>query len=592
MHRQNRTRRAALRCLLLGLALGTAVFSSASSFGQAPAPAEAAGAPLGQPQNIVLPLGGSQRVQLTSKKPIVQAASQNERIARVMAVAGDPTTILVVADPQNAGITTITLIADDKSQESFQVTVQFDVEYLRTLLQRVVPTAVINPIPGANNSVILTGHVSRAEDVEIAINTATANLGQGRVINALRVGGVQQVQLDVVVALVARNEARRLAVEFINNGRQHVLANAFANVQIPSQGLEGTFPGSPEIRNFIGRGVNGAPSNIFAAVFTPKQDFFSFIQALSDENIVKLLAEPRLVAMSGRFASFLSGGEQAIPVPAGLGQVGVQFEEFGTRLNFLPIVLGNGRIYLEVEPEVSSLNPAFGSVIQGTAVPGRDTQRLRTTVELEPGQTFALGGLIFRNVTGNTRKVPFLGDLPFLGAAFRSVFYNETETELLVLVTPHLVDALGCDQVPKHVPGQESRTPDDFELFLEGILEAPRGSREVCPGKRYTPAFKGAPNIGQIPCENGGCNANANSSSVPTQPHAPAPLPAAPAVQATRNPSAELPTLLPATGEVNAVPVSGSDPVTPTPADATSTSTAPAALPPGPGDPAGKEENK
>src|SRR5262249_53913336 len=162
----------------------------------------------------------------------------------------------------------------------------------------------------------------------------------------------------------------------------------------------------------------------------------------------------------GRPASFLSGGEQAIPVPAGLGQVGVQFEEFGTRVNLLPIVLGNGKIHLEIEPEVSNLDAAAGTTIQGTIVPGRVVNRITTTVELEPGQTFVLGGLIQHDVVANAQKVPVVGDLPFLGTLFSTKSYLETERELLILVTPHLVDALDCSQVPKLFPGQETRSPD------------------------------------------------------------------------------------------------------------------------------------
>jgi hypothetical protein len=154
-------------------------------------------------------------------------------------------------------------------------------------------------------------------------------------------------------------------------------------------GPNGSLSGPPGL-------ANGAPSNLFLGVLRQNSGFIGFLQALRDENVAKLLAEPRLVTMSGRPASFLSGGEQAVPIPAGLGQVGVQFEEFGTRLNFLPVVLGNGRIHLEVEPEVSQLDAANGTNIQGTVVPGRVTQRVHTTVELEDGQTFVLGGLIQR----------------------------------------------------------------------------------------------------------------------------------------------------------------------------------------------------
>jgi pilus assembly protein CpaC len=187
-------------------------------------------------------------------------------------------------------------------------------------------------------------------------------------------------------------------------------------------------------------------------------------------------------------------------VPTGLGQVGVQFEEFGTRLNFLPIVLGNGRIHLEVEPEVSALDANAGVSIAGASVAGRATQRVHTTVELESGQTFVIGGLIQKTVSGSTNKVPVLGQIPFLGVAFSTKTYTETEAELIVMVTPHLVDAQSCDQLVKVLPGQESRSPDDFELFLEGILEAPRGPREVFQGKRYVPVHMNGPTANLFPC--------------------------------------------------------------------------------------------
>src|SRR5205823_11073491 len=228
-------------------------------------------------------------------------------------------------------------------------------------------------------------------------------------------------------------------------------------VGVPSGQLEPTFLGAPILNSAPGAG------NLFIGAIHQTGGFLGFLQALETDGLAKVLAEPRLIALSGRQASFLDGGEQAIPVPAGLGQIGVQFEEFGTRLNFIPIVLGNGKIHLEVEPEVSFLDPASGTVISGTVVPGRTTQRVRTTVELEAGQTFVIGGLIQRQVQASTQKVPILGDAPFIGTFFSSKSFNETESELLVLVTPHLVDGMACDQYPKVLPGQETRSPDDFE---------------------------------------------------------------------------------------------------------------------------------
>src|SRR5260370_9327075 len=182
-------------------------------------------------------------------------------------------------------------------------------------------------------------------------------------------------------------------------------------------------------------------------------------------------------------------------------------------MNFLLVVLGNGRIHLEVEPEVSTLNAAFGTTINGTNVPGRDTQRVHTTVELEDGQTFVIGGLIQHDTVGSTTKVPILGDMPFVGTAFSTKSFSEDESELLVVVTPHLIDAMSCEQAPKILPGQETRSPDDFELFLEGILEPPRGPREVCPRGLYVPAFKNDSTAGLSPCGGkggsapGGCGA-------------------------------------------------------------------------------------
>src|SRR5262249_6826687 len=146
------------------------------------------------------------------------------------------------------------------------------------------------------------------------------------------------------------------------------------------------------------------PPNFSFSIINSQNSYLQFLRALRTEGVIKLIAEPRLVTMSGRQASFLDGGEQAIPVPAGLGQVGIQFEEFGTRLNFIPVVLGNGRIHLEVEPEVSVLNPDSGTTISGATVPGRTTQRVRTTVEIESGQTLVIGGLIQHRLLGTTTK--------------------------------------------------------------------------------------------------------------------------------------------------------------------------------------------
>jgi pilus assembly protein CpaC len=459
---------------------------------------------------VVISINGTQIMQHSSKKKLKRVVNRTDNVARVQPVADDPTRVLITG--LEPGITRITLTDEDDNDESFDVVVQFDVEYLKTVLKRAVPTANIQPIPAANNTVILTGTIQRAEDVDIVLRTAqSVVLGPERVINALRVAGVQQVQLCVVVAQVTRDKFRRMAFNFTAGENQWFLGSTIGQAVVSTNQLVGrgsTFLGPQAALSGLTGTPNGAATNALFGVLNDSSGFLLFLQALKDESVVKLLAEPRLLTISGRQASFLSGGEQAIPVPAGLGQIGVQFEEFGTRLSFVPIVLGDGKIRLEVEPEVSDLNPAFGTSISGTVVPGRTTQRVHTSIEMEDGQTFVIGGLIQNTVRGTTSKVPWLGDIPFLNPLFSTKAYEENEEELVVMVTAHLVDPMDCQQSPKMLPGQETRSPDDFELFLEGILEAPRGSRQVCPDGRYMPAYKNGPTASTFPCAGDSCGRN------------------------------------------------------------------------------------
>ncbi len=156
--------------------------------------------------------------------------------------------------------------------------------------------------------------------------------------------------------------------------------------------------------------------------------------------------------------------------------------------------MGDGKIHLEVRPEISAINAANGITLPGaiaTSVPGFDLRTAQVAVEMEDGQTLAIGGLIQNSINAQNTKVPILGDIPFLAFAFTSKTYTETEEELIILVTPHLVDPMACNQLPKYLPGRETRTADDFELFLEGILEAPRGQRNLT--HPYTAAYLNGP---------------------------------------------------------------------------------------------------
>ncbi len=449
-----------------------------------------------EPRPLVVLLNGTMRLQLASKKPIRTVTNPKEGILAIRTVERDPTTIVLIGT--SPGITRLELEDADGAREVREVIVQADVEYLSRQLNRDVPLSQISVIPNGTNTVILRGYVHRAEDTQVA--QAVAQSMGWTVINGLRLNGVVQVQLDVVIALVRRSKGRDFGFNFLQNSRHQIFGSTVGSL-IPPLGAIGAGSGQLGPTNF-GQTLTSAPgqTNLFGGIIGNHAGFLAFLQALETEGLAKLMAQPRLVTLSGNPASFLVGGEQAVPVPAGLGQVGVQFEEFGTRLNFLPIVLGNGRIHLEVEPEVSVLDPTAGVAIAGATVAGRATQRVHTTVELETAQTFVIGGLIQKTTSGSTNKVPVIGQLPFVGALFSTKTFTEEEQELVVMVTPHLVDAQTACQIPKVLPGEESRRPDDFELFLEGILEAPRGPRAVFQGNRYVPAWQNDPTAKLFPC--------------------------------------------------------------------------------------------
>ena len=415
----------------------------------------------------------------------------------------------------------------------------FDFKLLQRTIKDIFPKSNIEVKLLAKDSVILMGYVSSAEDVPLILQIATSivdpvlaqaqsQIVQGtsttvptnslnsqnqqtgsnttgnssnpqsssKVINALRVAGVQQVQLDVVVAQVSRSEFRQIGFNFLSSQNSSFIGSTLNGLaaqptQIGRIASGGTAQGSVLAANgFIASGLS---PNIPFGVLNSNSGFLGFLQALRNESASKLLAEPKLTTSSGKQAFFQVGGEQAVlSGSSGVNGPGAAFQTIGTTLSFLPIVLGNGKIQLTVNPRVRTPNSAFGIQTSFGFVTGFDDKQVNATVEMETGQTFVIGGLIQNETRGIVNKIPVLGDLPFLGVLFSTKEYTETEQEVVILVTPYLVDPQSCDQLPKLLPGQETRSPDDFELFLEGILEAPRGPRKVIQDRRYIPAFKNA----------------------------------------------------------------------------------------------------
>jgi pilus assembly protein CpaC len=298
-------------------------------------------------------------------------------------------------------------------------------------------------------------------------------------VDATRVAGVQQVQLRVRIAEASRTALRQLAFGAVVGG------NVFGGVQEPGgspfQPVSiGPNPNSSISSGDFVWGGNQGGSNLAVSSATTlfggvaSANLEVYLQALTENRYVRLLAEPNLVAISGQQATFLVGGEFPIPIVQGSvvgggSTITIEYKEYGVRLNFRPEVIGDGRIRLEVAPEVSELSQIGALRQNGFTIPSLTTRRSSTTVELGSGQSFAMAGLLRSTDQGSVAKVPVLGDIPGLGVLFRSVRFEQQQTELVVMVTAELVEPVD-DGRARPMPGDLTESPNDWELFVEGSL--------------------------------------------------------------------------------------------------------------------------
>jgi pilus assembly protein CpaC len=441
---------------------------------------------------LIVPLGGL--VSFDPKTgPADSIVVSREDIIKVKVNAADPKLLDITG--VNTGLAQLTVNYNKDQKKVFDVVVQPDLNLLRNIIRRTVPTAAVEVSPGLGQVIILSGYVTSPQDADIVTRLATNAAGgqANAVINAVQVGGGQQVQIDVVVASVDRNMIRQRGFDFFIGGTQ-------ANFTSIVSGLLGSQPGAQ---------IGTLPLSTGAANMTlgiVNAPFFAALQALRTEGVAKFIAEPRVVTQSGRPAFFRAGGQQAIlSATSGITGPGVQLVPFGTELEVLPIVYGNGQIWMEINPRITAVSAALGITVGNANSPGFTEQQVRTAVMLESGQTYAIGGLIQNSVQADSTKVPVLGDLPFIGIGFSRLRHEQRESELVILVTPRLVGPMNCDQVPKRLPGRETRNPDDYELFLENILEAPRGQRKVWNGRCYNAAWKCDPTASIFPCVGNAC---------------------------------------------------------------------------------------
>ncbi len=364
------------------------------------------------------------------------------------------------------------------------------VETVRSELAKELPGQDVSvAVQGAN--VFLRGTVETAGGAERAENIAAT---LGKVVNLLRVktpAVEDQILLKVKFADVDRAATQELGVNIFSSGATNTIGSV-STQQFAAPVLNMSSGGSQ--RATASATLQDA-LNVF--LFRPDLNLGATIRALEQRSLLQLLAEPNLLTINGKPASFLAGGEFPVPVVqsgvGGAGAVTIQWREFGVRINFLPVMTPRGTIRLRVAPEVSSLDTAHGVVVSGFSVPAIATRRVQTEVELEPGQSFALGGLLDNRVTDNWNKVPGLGDIPLIGKLFRSRALNKTNSELVVLVTVELVRPIPQGQplpdVHPSVPflkGAPTQAPQQPPMSVTGPVPV-RGTKDTVPYEELKP---------------------------------------------------------------------------------------------------------
>src|SRR5262245_11829510 len=380
------------------------------------------------------------------------------------------------------GTTRVSIYGDNKSLVGvFDVEVTHDTSVLATELRERFPDSRFR-VASINGRIMLSGSAPDAVTADKAVSIAKGFAAE--VINSIRVMQPQQVMLEVRFVEASRNAGRELGINWnvvAKNAAAATGAFVGAGAAGPAAALaSGSTPFGVAIGRIVGSGVQ----------------VDALIQPLEAKGLVGRLAEPNLIALSGDTASFLAGGEFPIPIANTNNTITVEWKKFGVGLAFTPTVRESGVINLKIEPEVSQMDPSTTIQIGGLSIPSLTVRRANTTIELRDGQSFAIAGLLQTITTADQSQFPWLGDVPVIGALLRSTSYQLKETDLAIIVTPHLVQPAR--------PGDELKTPfdtvaagNDTDVFLNGRLElTPRQLDEVVPAAR---AFKPIGHILDLP---------------------------------------------------------------------------------------------
>jgi pilus assembly protein CpaC len=389
---------------------------------------------------------------------------------------------------KKAGSTTLYVLGtNNKTLVQRTVVVERDMDALRSMITARFPAMNLQ-LSTSGGSLEVSGQATNAADADAVVQSLTPYLIEKEVlINRMTIDRPQQVQLRVRITEVDRNVTQQLGINWQSLG--NAAGNFFAGIYSGRPIYNLTQP----ITNAAGQvtfPVN-LPSNnaysIFGAFQTNHVDIQALVDALNQEGLITVLAEPSLVALSGQTASFLAGGEFPIPVSQVNGAISVEFKQFGVKLDFTPTVLGEGRISLKVRPEVSQIDTSVSVTTGGITVPGLSVRRADTTVELASGQSFAIGGLLQSNTNDIISQVPGVGSIPILGKLFSSTNYQNNKTELVIMVTPYLVQPANPGKLRSPLESLVSPSNDVEYSFKhqEGDLPAQPGQPRLVGDAGY-----------------------------------------------------------------------------------------------------------
>ncbi len=372
------------------------------------------------------------------------------------------------------GTTQLNLWDTDEKLYTVDVTVLADAREVEGILSSQLPFAALKVMP-INNSAIISGTVTSVDDVDRAV--AIVEQFYPTIVNNIKVVGVQQVLLHTRIMEVSRTKLRDLGIDWGTVSSDSFFYSAPGGlIDIGGSTIGGGLPSAEAALNATNR------------LFVNGGDFEALIAALRKQDLVKFLAEPTVVATHGRPARFNVGGKVPYIVPTGNNAVTINYEEYGTAVDFLPFVVGPGRIRLEVRPEVTEPDDSRSITAAGIRVPAFSSRYVETAVELQAGQTFAIAGLLQSRTEAVTRATPFFGEIPLVGIMFRRVREERNDIELLITVTPEIVEAMDPYEVPRGGPGLNSMSPCDTELYIKGHIEVPNllGNDMNCNTGDYT----------------------------------------------------------------------------------------------------------